>query len=53
MRLKPKDGWDMFFIKCLIVTVGVVIFSGVMWLSFWTWRVNHPGSPWWGFLLHG
>lgn len=36
----------------VVLIVAAAIVAG-MWLDYKVFQVNHPGAPWWGYLLHG
>lgn len=36
-------------LKTLVV---LAMLAGLIYASFWFWRLNHPDAAWWAWLLH-
>ena len=42
-----------FLAQVVVVLVVASIICGLVWFGYWSWSINHPGAPWWGFFLTG
>lgn len=44
--------WKRFFeVTFPLMGVGILIIGSLI-VGYYFFRINHPGAPWWGFLLH-